>query len=107
MTARCSSGGTDHEQRWSSPATSLVVADSMSNDNEVLLNADDLRDEFVGGRGSRTSGPVQVLMWMTLCIYIVALVRHGQGFDVVVDGWLCAASQLLPALVVWLSVGSA
>ena len=57
----------------------------------------------IGERRLRVHRLVQGLMWLSLVVYVGALVVHGDGgFVPLVDGWLCVVTQLLPALVCWL-----
>jgi diguanylate cyclase len=44
------------------------------------------------------------IMWIVLVAYLVGLVRHGPGFEPLVDGWLGALTDVLPALVCWSAV---
>ena len=50
---------------------------------------------------------LQALMWVLVLLYLVGLVRHGTGFEPLVDGWLGALTQLVPAAVCWASVPGA
>ena len=43
-------------------------------------------------------------MWLLLVAYVLALARHGEGFEPLVDGWLGTLTQLLPAAVCWSAV---
>ena len=52
-------------------------------------------------RVQQVLGPV---MWLLLVAYVVGLVRHGEGFEPLVDGWLGTLTQLLPAAICWSSV---
>ncbi|MBA2445121.1 MAG: hypothetical protein H0V49_07305, partial [Nocardioidaceae bacterium] len=48
-----------------------------------------------------------VLMWglgLLLSAYIGGLAVHGDGFNVLVDGWLGISTQWVPAAVCWLAV---
>jgi diguanylate cyclase (GGDEF)-like protein len=57
----------------------------------------------IGARRLRLHGAVQALMWLSLAVYVAALVVHGdRGFVPLVDGWLCVLTQVLPAVVCWL-----
>ncbi|MDT7570912.1 MAG: diguanylate cyclase [Actinomycetota bacterium] len=46
----------------------------------------------------------ELLMITLLAGYVLALVRHNGGFDLLVDGWLGVLTQFLPAAVCWLSL---
>ena len=43
-------------------------------------------------------------MWLLLVLQLVGLSVHGSGFEPLVDGWLCVATQAIPALVCWLAL---
>ena len=44
------------------------------------------------------------LMWLLLVAYVVGLAVHGQGFEPLVDVWLGALTQVVPAAVCWLAL---
>ena len=46
----------------------------------------------------------RLVMWLTVLGYLGALSRHGPGFQLLVDGVLGAAAQLVPAAVCWLAL---
>lgn len=43
-------------------------------------------------------------MWLLLVCYASLLGVHGSGFEPLVDGWLCALTQFMPAMVCWLAL---
>ncbi len=50
---------------------------------------------------------MQALMWLLLAVYLAALARPGSGFPPLVDGWLGIGTQIVPAVVCWLSLPGA
>jgi len=50
---------------------------------------------------------MQALMWLLLAVYLAALARPGSGFPPLVDGWLGIGTQIVPAVVCWLSLRGA
>jgi diguanylate cyclase (GGDEF)-like protein len=44
------------------------------------------------------------LTWLLLAGYLVGLVFHGDGFSPLVDGWLGALTQIVPAVACWLAL---
>ncbi len=47
------------------------------------------------------------VMWVLLVAYLVGLALHGTGFELLVDGWLGALTQLVPSVVCWTCVPGA
>jgi diguanylate cyclase (GGDEF)-like protein len=50
---------------------------------------------------------VRIAMLLVLAGYLIGLFRHGPDFEPFVDGWLGVLSQVMPALVCWISLPSA
>ena len=46
-------------------------------------------------------------MWLLLAVDVVALLAHGVGFSPLVDGWMNASVEILPAFVCWAAVSRA
>ncbi|MFZ0161812.1 MAG: EAL domain-containing protein [Kineosporiaceae bacterium] len=62
-------------------------------------------------RVTRATGDLEAVagavMWLLLACYILGLVRHGTGFDVVVDGALGMLTQWVPAACCWVGFARA
>jgi diguanylate cyclase (GGDEF)-like protein len=46
-------------------------------------------------------------MWLLLGAYLCGLAVHGQGFEPLVDCWLCGFTQVMPAVVCWTALPAA
>ena len=57
--------------------------------------------------GMRLRRGLTVLMWLLLGAYLSGLARHGPGFEPLVDRWLSAVTQVMPAVVCWTALPTA